>query len=71
MSYDYSKLLGAIKEKFGTQEAFAKQLEINNSTLNLRLNGHCEFKQNEIAKSIELLGIEPSDISKYFFTLKV
>lgn len=71
MSYDYSKLLGAIKEKYGTQESFARNLGISNSTLNLRLNGHCEFKQNEINKSIELLEIAREDIPKYFFTLKV
>lgn len=31
--FDYSKLRGAIREKFGTQEAFAKAMGFSTATL--------------------------------------
>lgn len=67
MKYNYSKLLGKIKEKYGTQENFARALGIGRVSLSQRLNSKLEFSQNEMNKSIELLGLDPLDIPAYFF----
>lgn len=70
MAYDYSKLLGRIVEKVGTQGAFANAMEISERTLSLKLNNKIAFKQSEISKVCELLDICVQDIPEYFFCLK-
>lgn len=71
--FDYSLLLGKIKEKVKTIANMAKLLNINTSTLSLKLNNHREFKRNEIIKICDILdiNINDSEIKRYFFTLKV
>lgn len=69
--FDYSKLLGKIKEVYGTQEAFAEAMGVSLSAINLRLNGKVEWKAPDIAKACELLHIPLEDAHLYFFTLKV
>ena len=71
MVFDYSKLLGRIKELGFTQETLAKQVMMSNSTLCLKLNNKAHFRQTEIAAICVVLDIAPSDIGRYFFTLKV
>lgn len=71
MEWDYSKLRGRIKEKCGTQDAFAEQIGIGRVSLSQRLNNQLEFAQDEIFASCNVLGIEMQDIPRYFFTLKV
>ena len=70
MNYDYSKLLGKIKEVFSNQENFANAIGISRTTLNLKLNGKGKFSQEEMAKSIEVLGIPQKDLPEYFFCTK-
>lgn len=71
--FDYSLLLGKIREKVKTIANMAKLLNVNTSTLSLKLNNHREFKRNEIIKICEILDINTNDseIQKYFFTLKI
>lgn len=71
--FDYSLLLGKIKGKVKTIANMAKLLNVNTSTLSLKLNNHREFKRNEIIKICEILDINTNDseIQKYFFTLKI
>ena len=71
MSFNYSKLNGRIVEKYGTQSAFAKKLNVSERTLSLKLNNRIFFKQNEILSICELLGLSGNDIKTYFFTQKV
>lgn len=71
MSFLYSKLKGKIKEKYGTQEAFAKRLGISRTSLSLKLNNLSEFSQREIMDSITLLGLNGAEVDEYFFTLEV
>lgn len=71
MAYDYSKLLGRIIEKFGTQAKFSTKLGLSERSLSLKLNGKTGFKQDEIHKACELLGLAGTDIPAYFFTRKV
>lgn len=71
MVFSYAKLRGRIRECFKTQEAFAKELGISRTSLNLRLCNISEFSQNEILKASKLLGLSGSEIDAYFFTLEV
>lgn len=66
--YNYSVLKGKIKEKYDTQSNFAKALGMSEGTLTSRLNNTSCFTQEDIRKCIELLGIDYSEIGKYFFT---
>lgn len=65
--YNYNKLLGKIKELYGTQERFAKELGIGRVSLSQRLNNKLEFTQNEILLGCRLLDISKDDIPIYFF----
>lgn len=71
MPYDYSKLLGRIIEKYGTQSKFSGAMGLSERSLSLKLNGRVGFKQSEIAKACSLLEVAEIDIPEYFFTLKV
>jgi len=71
VAYEYSKLLGRITEKFGTQAKFAEAMGLSERSLSLKLNGKVGFKHNEITKACQLLEITGAEITSYFFTLKV
>lgn len=71
MAYDYSKLLGRIIEKYGSQANFSGAMGLSERSLSLKLNSRVGFKQDEIAKACSLLGLTAIDIPEYFFTLKV
>ncbi len=71
MDYDYSKLLGRIVEKCGTQLNFASAIGLSEGSVSLRLNRHVPWKDTEIVKAIEVLNISANDIPKYFFAQKV
>ena len=71
VKFDYSKLLGRIKEFGFTQERIALEVGMTVSTLSFKLNNKAFFTQKEIRKICDLLEIEISDIGLYFFTLKV
>ena len=71
MSYDYSKLLGRITEKMGTQAKLANAMNISERTCSLKLNGKIPFKQTEIVQACQVLEIADCDIPSYFFNLKV
>lgn len=70
MSFCYDKLKGKIKEKFGTQDSFAKALGISRTTLNLKLNNLSEFTQKEMIDALTLLEISGNEVSEYFFSLE-
>ena len=69
MPYNYSKLLGRIVEKDGTQCKFAEAIELSERTVSLKLNGRVGWKQTEIAKACEILDIDKSEICEYFFAI--
>lgn len=71
MEFDYSKLRGKIKEVCGTQEEFAKRVDMSTTSLSHRLNGKLEFTQQEILKSLEVLHLQSKEIDEYFFKQKV
>ena len=71
MLFDYSKLLGRIKECGFTQETLAKHIGIAESSMCLKLNNKADFRKIEIFNICEALEIENHEIGVYFFTLKV
>ncbi|MBQ7873729.1 MAG: DUF739 family protein [Oscillospiraceae bacterium] len=71
MIFDYRKLNGRIKEKFGTQARFANAIGLSERSLCLKLNNKINFKQDEIIRICEVLSISYKKIPLYFFTLFV
>ena len=71
ITYDYSKLLGRIKEKYGTRENLVKKITISSTSLNLRLNNKLRFDQQDIKELCMALDIEEEEIPDYFFQEKV
>lgn len=71
MAYEYSKLAGKITEKFKTQLCFAQAMGLSERTISLKMNNQIGWKQNEILKACEILGIPLHLVNEYFFTLKV
>ena len=71
VEFDYSKLLGRIKEKFGTQDNLASKTTMSTTTLNYKLNNKIEWKQKEILEVALLLDIALIEIPEYFFKEKV
>lgn len=69
MPYNYSKLLGRIVEKVGTQGAFSEKMGLSERSISLKLNGKVGWKQSEITKACEVLSIADEDIPGYFFAL--
>jgi DNA-binding XRE family transcriptional regulator len=71
MVFDYSKLLGRIRECGFTQESLAKHIGIAKSSMCLKLNNKANFTHPEIFLICEALNIEVIEIGVYFFTQKV
>lgn len=71
MAFNYSKLVGRIIEKYGSQYNFAVSLGISERSLSLKLNNKVPWKQTEIEKSLYLLDIPKEELHLYFFDLKV
>mgnify|MGYP002522641819 CR=1 FL=1 len=69
--FDYSFLLGKIKERCGTHAEFAAKMHLSERTISQKLNQKVDFSQSEIKKASEILGIDDANIQLYFFTLKV
>lgn len=66
MIYDYAKLKGRIIEKMGSQTNFAKALGESDRTLSLKMRNKVVWRQDEIAKAMEILSIPSDGVAKYF-----
>lgn len=66
---NYSKLRGAIREKFGTQAAFAHAMPMHPTTLSAKLSGKTDWTRQEIETASALLGLSYEEMPAYFFTL--
>lgn len=64
--YDYSKLLGRLREKQITQSELASKLGISETTLNFSLKNKRPFKQSEINQMCEILSIPLNSIEVFF-----
>lgn len=67
MTFNYSRLLGKIKECGYTQESLAKAIGVNKATLNVKLNNKGLFNVKEIDAICQLLDVSKSEIGTYFF----
>lgn len=67
INYDYSHLLGKMKERGFTQASLSKGIGISEVSLNLSLNNKRTFKQEEITKICETLDIPIENVQIYFF----
>lgn len=68
MPYNYSKLLGRIKECGYTQEKLAIEIGRDKSSLSAKLNSKSAFTTKEIDCICKVLDISNSEIVDYFFT---
>lgn len=71
LCFDYSKLLGRIKENGLTQAALAEKIGMSETTISLKLNNKADFSQREIRKICNTLKIDDANIYDYFFNQKV
>lgn len=71
MAYDYSKLDGKITEVCGTRAKFGELIGLSEKSISDKMTGKVGWKQVQINKACEVLGLDPSEISDYFFNLKV
>ena len=69
MKFNYSKLLGRIRECGFTQEQLAKAIGIHKGTLSAKLNSQNYFTSAEIIARCKVLKIAIEDISLYFFAV--
>ena len=69
MKFNYSKLLGRMKECGFTQEQLAKAIGINKATLSGKLNNRYSFAQEEILDICKLLNIPQCEIGDYFYAV--
>ena len=67
MAYNYSKLLGRMKECGYTQDSLAKAIGRDKGTINLKLNNKGEFKAGEMDAICKVLDISCDELGDYFF----
>ena len=72
-TFDHSKLVGRIIEKFGTRAKFCEHIGMAKSTLASKLRGNHPFSTDDIDLMCapDNLDIPPTEIVVYFFTPKV
>lgn len=68
MKFNYSKLLGKMREMGYTQEKLATAIGISESTMNTKLNNKAYFTSKEICGICGILAIPITEIGVYFYT---
>ena len=68
MKFNYSKLLGRIRECGFTQAELAEVIGINKGTLSSKLNNQSSFTTAEMSAICNALNIPYKEIGVYFFT---
>jgi hypothetical protein len=63
----YAKLRGRIKEVFGSQDAFAKEIGLDSSSVSAKLNNKTEWTRKQIIDAATALNLSVEDIPDYFF----
>lgn len=71
MSFDYRKLRGRIREKYGTEQKFAAAMGMGRVALSTKLNNNGDFTRNQMLKAAQLLELDATQIPEYFFTALV
>jgi len=70
MKYNYSKLLGRMKECGITQEQLAKEIGMNKATLSAKLNNKFQFKGDEMDSICRVLDIPNEKLALIFLQHK-
>lgn len=71
MRFDYSKLLGKMRECGYTQEKLAQAIGVSKSTLNQKLKNKANFYHPEMQQICELLNIPGTEVHSIFFAREV
>lgn len=71
MPYDYRKLRGRIREKFGTQAEFSRNIGLSEVSVSNKLNNVVDWGQDEMESAIVALDIPFSDIHSYFLLIRL
>ncbi len=66
-AYNYSKMLGIMREKNITQRELAREIGISEVSLNKKLTNKTQFKQGEMASILGVLGYDVHDVAAIFF----
>lgn len=61
---------GKIISEYGSQYAFARSIGLSERSLSLKLNNKVSWKDKEMAKAIDLLGLKEDSIPVYFLIVK-
>lgn len=69
MKFNYSKLLGRMKELGFRQEDLAKAIGLSKGSLNAKLKNLFYFTAREMYAICEVLHIPTSEIGEYFFAV--
>lgn len=69
MKFNYSKLLGKIRECGFTQAELAEIIGINKGTLSSKLNNQSSFTAAEMSAICNALSIPYKEIGLYFFAV--
>ena len=69
MKFNYSKLLGRIRECGFTQGQLAEAIGISKTTLSAKLNNQFYFTTKEMYAIGEVLNIPTSEYGEYFFAV--
>lgn len=71
MEFNNEKLAERIKERFGTQKAFASAIGVSESSVCRYLKGEREWDGKAMIKAVRVLKIPNKEIESYFFALDV
>lgn len=71
MRFNYSKLLGRMKEYGYTQEKLAQAIGVSVSTMSQKLNNKAHFYHPEMLRICDVLNIAGEEVYALFFTLEV
>lgn len=69
--YDYRALRGVIKENFGSNDKYAKFLNIGTTALYERLACNIPFRQTEIDATVKYGHLSGDDVMRLFFTKEI
>lgn len=65
--FNYSKLKGKIVEVCGSQCEFAARMGVSERTISNKMQQKKWWKQNEMVKAMNILGVDESELWDYFF----
>ena len=66
--YNYSKILGIMREQKMTQRDLAQKIGISEVSLNKKLTNKTQFKQDEMSSILTVVGFSVHDFATIFFS---